>query len=248
MSPPATGSPSTVRWRSSRCQPRGRTSSVAVSSFRRYCLPLASSSNSSRPRTASIRFTWPPTMFDHDGELASSKSAMKPVDPEFSALMTILAEVGPVISTQRLRSAGGAGETCQSPSRISFVSSRKSSVPPASRSAWTSRRLASSSLRRPLISRCSAASSSSASSVRTSSPRGDVRSVDLHSARRLIGLLSASAPAARPGGSPGAPFPARVCVRLSEACSRGWPPPRPRPRCPAGSAPCAGPARPPPRA
>ena len=32
---PETGSPSTWKWRSGRCQPRGRTSSVAVSSFRR---------------------------------------------------------------------------------------------------------------------------------------------------------------------------------------------------------------------
>ena len=40
MSPPATGSPSTVRWRSSRCQPRGRTSSVAVSSFSAVLLAL----------------------------------------------------------------------------------------------------------------------------------------------------------------------------------------------------------------
>ena len=94
MSPPATGSPSTSRWRSARCQPRGRTSSVAVSSFRRYCLPFSSSSNSSVPRTASIRLAWPPTMFVQVGELASSKSAMKPVEPELSALITILADGG----------------------------------------------------------------------------------------------------------------------------------------------------------
>ena len=44
------------------------------------------------------------------GELESSKSAMKPVAPEFSALITIFAVVGPVISTRRFCSAGGAGD------------------------------------------------------------------------------------------------------------------------------------------
>ena len=40
-------------------------------------------------------------MLSQVGELASSKSAMKPLAPEFSALMTILRSVGPVISTRR---------------------------------------------------------------------------------------------------------------------------------------------------
>ncbi len=75
-SPPATGRPSTSTWRSGRCQPRGRISSVATSSFRRYC--LSPSSCSIVPRTASARFTWPSAMLAQVGELESSKSAMKP--------------------------------------------------------------------------------------------------------------------------------------------------------------------------
>jgi hypothetical protein len=42
-------------------------------------------------------------MFGPVGELESSKSAMNPFAPEFSALMTILRDVGPVISTRRSR-------------------------------------------------------------------------------------------------------------------------------------------------
>ncbi len=57
---------------------------------------------------ASARFTWPPTMFDQVGEFESSKSAMKPRAPEFSALITILRLVGPVISTRRSWSAVAA--------------------------------------------------------------------------------------------------------------------------------------------
>jgi hypothetical protein len=53
------------------------------------------------PRTASVRFTWPPIMFDQVGEFESSKSAMNPFAPEFRALITILRVVGPVISTRR---------------------------------------------------------------------------------------------------------------------------------------------------
>ena len=99
MNAPATVPPFTCRWRSGRCSPRGRTSSTACSSSSRYCLPF--SSCSIEPRTASARFTWPPTMLRQVGELASSKSAMKPRAPELSALMTILRLVGPVISTRR---------------------------------------------------------------------------------------------------------------------------------------------------
>src|SRR5215210_4642184 len=120
---------------------------------------------------ASIRFTWPPTMLLQVGELESSKSGMKPEAPELSALMTILRLVGPVISTLRLPRSSGSGAICQSPSRISRVSSRKSSVPPEARSAWRSRRRSSSSRRRGSNSRWSAATSSSASGVRTSSKR-----------------------------------------------------------------------------
>ncbi len=65
------------------------------------------------------------------GELASSKSTMKTLAPELNALISILASVGPVISTRRLARAGGAGATCQSPLRTSAVSGRKSGRSPA---------------------------------------------------------------------------------------------------------------------
>src|SRR4051794_14180397 len=108
-------------------------------------------------------------MFDQVGELASSKSAMKPRAPELSALITILRSVGPVISTRRFCSFGGAGATCQSPSRISFVSGRKSSISPAARRARRSLRRSSSSRRRSSKCSCSAAMKASASSVSTCS-------------------------------------------------------------------------------
>ena len=54
--------------------------------------------------------------------------------PELRALIIILRSTGPVISTRlSLRSAGG-GATCQSPSRTTFVSGRKSGSAPASSS------------------------------------------------------------------------------------------------------------------
>ena len=51
------------------------------------------------------------------GEFESSKSAMNPRAPELSALMTILREVGPVISTRRSCSASGTGATWKSSGR-----------------------------------------------------------------------------------------------------------------------------------
>src|SRR3954447_6131670 len=169
MNAPATVSPSTSRCRSGRCSPRGRTSRVAVSSSSLYSLPA--SSCSIEPRTASIRFTWPPAMLSQVGEFESSKSAMKPFAPELSALMTIFRLVGPVISTRRSASASGSGAIVQSPSRISLVSSRKSSEPPASSSAWRSSRRASSCRRVASSSRWSVATRSRASGVSTSSMR-----------------------------------------------------------------------------
>src|SRR3954468_4439607 len=62
---------------------------------------------------ASMRFTCPPTWLAQVGLLASSKSAMKPLAPELSALMTSLRSVGPVISTRGCSSSnlavGGRG-------------------------------------------------------------------------------------------------------------------------------------------
>ena len=50
-------------------------------------------------------------MFAQVGVWASSKSAMKTLAPELSALITILRSVGPVISTQRFWKSGRAGGT-----------------------------------------------------------------------------------------------------------------------------------------
>src|SRR3954470_178410 len=102
------------------------------------------------------------------GEFESSKSAMKPVEPLLRALMTIFRSVGPVISTQRFWRSLGGGATCQSPSRTSRVSSRKSSVPPSSSARWRSSRFSSNSRRRPSKRRWSSATNSRASSERTS--------------------------------------------------------------------------------
>jgi hypothetical protein len=51
------------------------------------------------------------------GQLESSKSAMYRLAPEFRALMTILASVGPVISTRLSRRSAGSGATRHCPSR-----------------------------------------------------------------------------------------------------------------------------------
>src|SRR3954452_17709422 len=106
-------------------------------------------------------------MFSQVGEFASSKSAMNPRAPELRALITILRSVGPVISTRRSRSLGGAGATCQSPSRIARVSGRKSSISPAAIRARRSARRLSSSRRRSSNRLWSSARKASASSVRT---------------------------------------------------------------------------------
>ena len=55
--------------------------------------------------------TWPSITFAQCGVLASSRSASQTLAPEFSALIAILASVGPVISTRRSCSAGGAAAT-----------------------------------------------------------------------------------------------------------------------------------------
>ena len=57
-------------------------------------------------------------MLAKTGEVASSKSAMKTLAPEFSALTIILRSTGPVISTRRSRRSAGIGATRQSPSRM----------------------------------------------------------------------------------------------------------------------------------
>ena len=65
-------------------------------------------------RTASRRLTCPSMQFAQVGEFASSKSAMKTLAPELSALINIFRSTGPVISTRRSRRSAGASGTRQS--------------------------------------------------------------------------------------------------------------------------------------
>src|SRR3954462_6148656 len=55
---------------------------------------------------------------------------MKQLAPELSALITILASTGPVISTRRSCRSAGQGPTLQSAARTSSVSARKSGGAP----------------------------------------------------------------------------------------------------------------------
>ena len=70
-------------------------------------------------RTARIRLACPSTRLAQVGHNESSKSAMKTLAPEFSALMTILRSGGPVISTRRSRGPAGSRATRHSAARRS---------------------------------------------------------------------------------------------------------------------------------
>ena len=106
------------------------------------------------------------------GQLASSRSASHTLAPELSALIAILAGLaGPVISTRRSCSATGAAATCQSPSRTSAVSGRKSSDWAAAAFSRLPTRAASSSSRRGANLWCSCSTNASASGVKISSAR-----------------------------------------------------------------------------
>ena len=84
---------------------------------------------------ASRKFTWPSKLFEIYGELLSSKSAMKVLAPEFSALITIFLSTGPVISTLLSNKSSGSGAHTQSEVLIFFVSSGKEGKFPASKYA-----------------------------------------------------------------------------------------------------------------
>ena len=91
---PTPGARRPSRWRSSRCQPRGRTTSVAVASLSRYDFSGVSSSSVRRTRVARS----PPgrrSTFAQVGLSASSRSAMNTRAPELRALIIILGSAGP---------------------------------------------------------------------------------------------------------------------------------------------------------
>ena len=118
------GEPSTSTCASSRCQPRGRITSVARRpSFSAYV--FSSVWKVSRRRTASDTAHCPVTTFCQVGERASSKSAMKTLAPEFRALIIIFGSTGPVISTRRSSRSAGAGATRQSGSARTCVGVRQ---------------------------------------------------------------------------------------------------------------------------
>ncbi len=162
-------------------------------------------------------------------------------------MITILRWVGPVISTRRSCRSCGAGATDQSLSRISRVSSRKSSVPPASSSAGARPAAAEARAACGSNSRCRPATNSSASGVSTSSMR------PLTGA--CISMPFTSTPAI-PGASlyrhlnqlnrveyPSAGAPSARSRRRSGSRSRGCPRRSSPRRWPAGWPPCAARAR-----
>ena len=105
------GPPSTSTWRSSRCQPRGRTTSVAISSLSRYALPSGLSNVERPPDGLGRSRPGRRSTLAQVGESESSRSAMNTRAPEFRALIIIFGSAGPVISTRRsARSAGAAGD------------------------------------------------------------------------------------------------------------------------------------------
>ena len=163
---------------------------------------------------ASERLRWPSIMFSHVGEFASSKSVMNTFAPQFSALITILRSVGPVISTRRSVRSSGAVGTRQSPSRTAAVSSRKSGSSPSRKRCARAARAASTSSRPAPSSRCNSWRNSTASGVRTSSaliggPPGGV------ARERAYGWTH---PRARSDGTPGSGRPARRSAAVT--CTR----------------------------
>ena len=105
---------------------------------------------------------------DQVGALESSKSAMKTLAPEFSALMTILRSTGPVISTRRSSRSPAGGAIFQSASRTAAVSVRKSGRSPASNRCCRSIRDCRKARRRGSNSRTSRWTKCSACGVSTS--------------------------------------------------------------------------------
>src|SRR6266545_7812404 len=150
---------------------------------------------------ASMRLRWPSTRLRHVGVFASSKSAMYTDAPEFSALMTILRSVGPVISTLRVRRSAGTCATVHCDSRRGRESGRKSSATPPRSSRHRSRRVSSRPTRvgstwrcRRIRKSCASFVSSSAASAAVSRASFGIRtSTDAVAIARMLAQAQMSA-------------------------------------------------------
>ena len=115
-------------------------------SLRRYCLPSGEVNSSVRRGRRPCIAAWPSTTFAHVGDRESSKSAMKTLAPELSALIVIFGSAGPVISTRRsFRSSGAGGDR---PVRLAHAAPSR----PGSRAARRRRRAPRDRVARPRIS------------------------------------------------------------------------------------------------
>jgi hypothetical protein len=145
---------------------------VGVVGPTRYSRP-SSDVKSICPRMASARLCWPPTMFSHVGDVASSRSASQTRAPELSALMVILRSVGPVISTRRSSRPGpGPATRHVRSSRMCRVSGRKSGSSPFANRSLRRWRASSRSWRGPANRVCRSATNARASGLRICSEPG----------------------------------------------------------------------------
>ena len=195
----------TSRCCSGRCQPRGRTSSVATSSPSSYSLP-SSEVNSIVPAIASERLTWPPIMFSQVGELESSKSAMKPRGARVERVDHHLA-VGrpgdlhpPVLEVRRRRR-----DPPVALAHLAGLARGSRACRPRRARARRSPRCRSSSRRRGSKRSCSSPTKASASSVRTSSKRSSQRPASISMLTLGTSSLDRHATTAPLGGRPPAP-------------------------------------------
>ena len=87
--------PSTSTCRSSRCQPRGRTTSVRRLAGKLVALALRAGEVELPVDRVAAASAWPPRTLAQVGDSASSRSAMNTLAPELSALMSHLPLGGP---------------------------------------------------------------------------------------------------------------------------------------------------------
>jgi hypothetical protein len=135
-------------------------------------------------------------MLCHVGQFASSKSVMYVLAPELRALISIFRSGGPVISTRLSWRSSGTGATLQPPSRMSFVSGRKSGISPASIRSWKSFLFSRISSTRPPNSRFNFATKETASGVRISAYSSGMEALNStpSSKVRVFSMIQGSSP------------------------------------------------------